>query len=120
MPLPHRYPFRWLDGCEGGVARATIAGNSTWLRGTGGLPLPFCAELLAQGAALLLDPEPGASVRSRRLAAIERLVASRLAQPGDLIEVRVQMAGGFGGLTRIEGTLSCDGQPFAHGVLVLA
>jgi len=102
------------------VARATIAANSTWLRGAGGLPLPFCAELLAQGAALLLAEPPGLDDRPRRLAAIEQLEASRLPQPGDLIEVRVEAAGGFGGLTRVEGTLSRNGEPFARGVLVLS
>lgn len=102
------------------MARATIAANSTWLRGAGGLPLPFCAELLAQGAALLLAEPPGLDDRPRRLAAIEQLEASRLPQPGDLIEVRVEAAGGFGGLTRVEGTLSRNGEPFARGVLVLS
>lgn len=120
MVLPHRFPFRWLDRETGDVASALISANGYWTRDGGGLPLPFCAELLAQGAAILLRRPGGEeAARSMRLASIERLTASSLPEAGDVIEVRMGEARAFGGLTRISGTLSRRGEPIAEGVLVL-
>lgn len=122
MTLPHRFPFRWLERGADDVALASISADGYWTRGARRLPLAFCAELLAQGAALLLRRPDGKAppTHSLRLAAIERLSASSLPEPGDVIEVRVAEARAFGGLTRVSGTLSRRGEPIVEGVLVLA
>ncbi len=118
MQLPHRFPFRWLDGVEGGKARALVSANSTWLRGDAAVPSAFLVELVAQAAAVLL-PEPGAAPRQHWLAGIDRLEMHAEVRAGDLLEVSVVAGRRFGPAMRVEGTVSTAGTAVADVVLLL-
>ena len=118
MNLPHRFPFRWVDGAGAGTARAMITANSTWLRGNAALPPAFLAELVAQAAAVLLvDPEAGP--QQRWLAGIDRLEMHRAVHAGDLLEIAVVAGRRFGNALRVEGVVSASGEPVADVVLLL-
>ena len=121
MNLPHRFPFRWIDGTGDGRAYAVFTANSTWLRGSTTVPAAFLAELVAQAAAVLLE-EPTAAPsepRQRWLAGIDRLEMHRTVRAGDLLEIQVHAARRFGNAVRVEGTISTGGEAVADVVLLL-
>ena len=120
MDLPHTFPFRWVEREEADVALVELTTNSFWLRDGGRLPLPFCAEILAQAAARLLagrDPERG---RERWLAGIEDLTLERPLLAGDRFEVRVTLRARLGGLLKVDGELRDASGQVARGSLILA
>lgn len=120
MSLPHTFPFRWIEREREDVAFVELSTNSFWLRDGGVLPLPFCAEILAQGAALLLaGREPGEGA-SRWLAGIENLTLERPLCGGDRLEVRVALKARLGGLFKVEGELRAADGLVARGSLILA
>lgn len=121
MNLPHRFPFRWVEGIRDGKALAVFSANSTWLRGSAPIPAAFLAELVAQAAAVLLE-DPTASPttpQQRWLAGIDRLVMHRTVAAGDLLEVAVVAGRRFGNAMRVEGAISTGGEPVADVVLLL-
>lgn len=118
MSLPHQFPFRWIDATRAGVALVEITANATWLRGGTLLATPFVAEIVAQAAAMLLEP-PEAAARERWMAGIERLELSRPISAGDLLEVSVSPGRRFGNTLRVEGTISRAGEPVATAILLL-
>ncbi|MEO8196583.1 MAG: hypothetical protein ABI689_07665 [Thermoanaerobaculia bacterium] len=125
MNLPHRFPFRWIEGAVDGTARATVSANSTWLRGDAAVPAAFLAELVAQAAAVLLAQPPAdltaaSPAREQRwLAGIDRLQMHRTVHAGDLLEIAVAAGRRFGNTMRVEGIISTDGAVVAEVVLLL-
>lgn len=129
MNLPHRFPFRWIEGAENGRVRASISANSTWLRGDAAVPAAFLAELVAQAAAVLLADRPADSpaapasgpqaAEQRWLAGIDRIEMHRTVHAGDLLEIAVAAGRRFGNAVRVEGIISTDGAVVAEVVLLL-
>lgn len=121
MNLPHRFPFRWIDGAGAGTARVLVTANSTWLRGEAGVPAPFLAELVAQAAAVLLaDPAAGPQAGAQRwLAGIDRLEMRRTVHAGDLLEITVVAGRRFGPAMQVAGKISTGGELVAEVVLLL-
>lgn len=121
MNLPHRFPFRWADRVEPGVARLALSTNSTWLRDGGELTAPFCAEVVAQAAALLLeDSAPSAPPRQRWLAGIDHLKLERPLQGGESLEVRVAPVGGYGQIVKVSGEIFVRSERVCEVTLLLA
>jgi hypothetical protein len=114
MELPHRFPFLWLDRSGPGIARLELSANSFWMRGAASLPAPFCAEIVAQAAARLLE-DPGARGEpgQRWLAGIESLELARPLRAGEHLEVRVRPEARFGGIVKVTGEIwaAADGEP---------
>lgn len=118
MELPHRFPFRWIERTKQGEARAVVSANSTWLRGTAGLPTAFLAELVAQAAAVLLE-DPDAGSRQRWLAGIDRLEMHRTVHAGDVLEISVAAGKRFGNAVQVEGVVSSSGERICEARLLL-
>jgi 3-hydroxymyristoyl/3-hydroxydecanoyl-(acyl carrier protein) dehydratase len=121
LDLPHRFPFRWIEGARDGRALAVFSANSTWLRGAAPVPAAFLAELVAQAAAVLLaDPAADpADPRQRWLAGIDRLEMHRTVRAGDLLEISVLAGRRFGNAMQVEGAISTGGEKVADVVLLL-
>jgi hypothetical protein len=119
MELPHRFPFRWIDRSEAGSARLTLSSGSVWTRNGAPLPTAFCAEIVAQAAARLLD---GAAVglQPRWLAGIERLEMHGELRGGDELEVKVRPEAKYGPIVRITGEIYRRSERVCEAVLLLA
>ena len=117
MELPHRYPFRWLDRVGTDAVRVELTADSFWLRGEAALPPAFCAEIVAQAAAALLEKGEIAA-RQRWLAGIDRLELLRPLRAGERLEVRVRPEGSFGGIVKVVGEIFSDGPGAAAPVRV--
>lgn len=121
MDLPHRFPFRWIDRAGPGLARLELTTNSTWLRDGTALPAPFCAEVVAQAAALLLeDPSDREPRRERWLAGIESLTLSRPLLGGESLEVRVRAGARYGGIVKVAGEIFAGTERVCDVTLLLA
>ena len=120
MKLPHRYPFRFVDGTNDGRALLRLTVNGTWSRGGGGAPAGWLIEAIAQGAALLLAPEGGGEEKRLALAAIEDAEVLRAPEPGETVEVAVSLEARWGALVRVRGRLTLDGAPLGGAIVVLA
>lgn len=120
MHLPHTFPFRWIDRVSDGVARVELSANSFWLRGGSGLAAPFCAEIFAQAAALLLAPAREPVSSSRWLAGIENLTLERPLLAGEQLEVHVATRARFGAVIQVEGELRSPAGVVARGSVLLA
>ncbi len=120
-PLPHGYPFRFVDrtlvrtGPASGRVRALVtAGGRAVDGGRGSAPFSL-VEMVAQAALLLEggDPEIG---RSGFLAGLSDFVVQRLPLPGDSLEVDVTLAARLGPVVRFDGVIRDDsGAPVATG-----
>ena len=119
MELPHRFPFRLMDRVGPGVARVELSAGSYWSRGDASLPTAFCAEMVAQAAALLLD-EPGAEPRERWLAGIDRVELSRPLRAGESLQIRVRREASYGAIVKVAGEIYCDSEKVAEATLLLA
>jgi hypothetical protein len=111
-PLPHGFPFRFVDrtlektGPASGRVRAVVSAGGRGLSPRG-LPAPFVGELMAQAALLLEggDPEIG---RSGFLAGFSGVSVARVPQAGDSLEVNVKLAGRLGAVVRFDATVTDD------------
>jgi 3-hydroxymyristoyl/3-hydroxydecanoyl-(acyl carrier protein) dehydratase len=121
QPLPHAYPFRFVDrelrktGPASGSVRAAITANARRVEAGVALAPLTLAELIAQAALLLQggDPELG---RSGFLAGFSDLQVHRLPEPGDVLTVEVTMAGRLGPVVKFDGSITDDsGRAVASG-----
>ncbi|KAA0255681.1 hypothetical protein FBQ97_13715 [Acidobacteria bacterium ACD] len=112
-PLPHLYPFRFVDRTaertgegSGRVLAAVTAGGR--LLGPPAASPAVLGELIAQAALLLQggDPELG---RSGFLAGLSGIEVSRLPEAGDLLTVEVVLAGRLGPVVRFDGRVLDQG-----------
>ncbi len=112
QPLPHVYPFRFVDrilnrrGDASGRVRAVITGDARAVNGTAFSPM-LLGELLAQ-AALLLDGSPPDVARSGFLAGFQELLVERMPEPGDILTAEVAPVAVLGPVARFEGSLFDD------------
>ena len=119
MELPHRFPFRWIDRSGPESVRVELAGDSYWLRNGAALPPAFCAEVVAQAAARLLDAG-GTETRQRWLAGIDRLELTGELRAGDELEVRVRPEVSYGPIVRVAGEIYRRSEKVCEAVLLLA
>jgi len=129
--LPHRPPMRLveevLDVTPGELARATrTAHPDDWyfqghFPGVPVVPAIVLVELLAQTGGLAVGAaasDPSAPV-ALRVAAFGGFKFPRAAAPGARLEATARIAGRMGGLYKIEGDVTADGQVVASGSLTL-
>lgn len=125
-PLPHVYPFRFVDRVleerdedfSRGRVGLTVssgqraAGGEEW-----GSPL-LLAEAIAQSALLLEggDPEIG---RSGFLAGVDNFSATRAPRAGEKLSIDVRLTARFGPLVKFTGVVTSDGEEIAHGEILV-
>ena len=125
-PLPHQYPFRFVDTVleerdatfSRGRVSMTVTANQRACSGPDwGMSL-LLAEVIAQSALLLEggDPEIG---RSGFLAGIERFTVDRSPSPGERISVEVSLIARFGSVVRFAGRIDGDPGPVARGEIIV-
>lgn len=87
------------------------------------VPAIILVELLAQTGGLAIGStagETGGGTLALRVAAFGGFKFPRAAGPGMTLEAVARVAGRMGGLHKIEGEVSADGQVVASGALTLA
>ncbi len=124
QPLPHSFPFRFVDavaaagGRAQGRVRAAVTSGADVSRG-GPLAATLFGELIAQ-AALLLEGGDVDLGRRGFLAGISDLVVARAASPGDVLDVDVAVAGRFGDAVKFDGRVTDGGgAEVARGSIVV-
>ncbi|MEO8503202.1 MAG: hypothetical protein ABI609_04815 [Acidobacteriota bacterium] len=112
--LPHKYPFKFVDG--GGPSGVTVllSASSPWFRGEPSLPLTLAIEILAQASHVLLGG--GDAVL---LAGVEGAELLRPIQVGDDLLATAELAGRFGTMLRVNARLQCQGEVAAKAILIL-
>ncbi len=121
-PLPHVYPFRFVDrvvevtGPASGRVRAAVTAGQRCPAYA--LPGTLC-EMLAQ-AVLLIEGGDADLGRSGFLAGISDFQVDRLPDPGDLLTIDVRLAGRLGAAVKFEGEITDDtGRKVASGALTV-
>jgi len=118
---PHRFPFELIDREVDGAGRLGATAGCWWLRGAGGLSLPWVVEAAAQAAARLLAGDaPGSGPRRLALAGIDAAELARPVAPGETCELRVRLTGRFATVIQVEGEVALDGAPLGRLALLLA
>jgi len=125
--LPHRHPFLFVDRVlerEPGVravAEKLVSMSEPFLQGhLPGRPLVpgvLMLEMLAQTGAFLEAGPLGETPVFLAQVVDARFKAP--AFPGDRLRLEVLAEAGFGGLQRIQGTVSCEGRVLCTAKLVL-
>ncbi len=133
VPLPHVYPFRFVDTVstfpavgadrpEGvpwrGEARARVSANAWAGRGGEWGSRLLLAEAIAQAALLLQggDPETG---RRGFLAGIDGFEAARAPRPGETLAITVEMTARFGAIVKFHGEVRADDGTIARGAVLV-
>ena len=127
--LPHRPPMRLVEEVvevDPGVTARTRrrARAADWFfdghfPDAPVIPAIVLVELLAQTGGLAAGGD-GTMARSLRVAAFTGFKFPSAAGPGVLLEATARVAGRFGRLVKIEGTVTADGRLVASGALMLA
>jgi 3-hydroxyacyl-[acyl-carrier-protein] dehydratase len=128
--LPHQPPMRLVEevievipGVSARCTRVTRPGD--WFfqghfPGQPVVPAIVLVELLAQTGGLAIGSTAGTSTLALRVAAFGGFKFPRAAGPGMTLEAVARVAGRMGGLHKIEGEVTADGQVVASGSLTLA
>lgn len=112
-PLPHAYPFRFVErtvekrGPAEGRVRALVTGNGRRTEAGESLP-PHARRGRRAGGAPPRGGDPGIG-RTGFLAGVSDFEFDREAGSGDLLDVDVRIAGVLGPIVRFEGTVT-DGE----------
>lgn len=129
--LPHRFPFQMVDRVlerEPGVrvlAEKRITNADPCLQGriqpsgnaSGSVPGVLLLEMLAQaGGFLEAESLHGAAIF---LAGIQDARFNAPARPGDRLLLEVRAEGGFAGLLKVRGTVSCEGRKLCTAALLV-
>jgi len=121
-PLPHAYPFRFVDrivevtGPASGKVRVAV---------TGGARVPpymltgVLAEMMAQ-AILLVEGGDADLGRTGFLAGLSDFEVEQLPEAGDILTIDVHVAGRFGPTVKFEGEITDDaGRRVAKGAVTV-
>ena len=121
-PLPHGYPFRFVETVleernadfSRGRVRAAVTANGRASMGVGWVSPLLLAEAIAQAALLLEggDPESG---RRGYLAGLDGFQAIRAPRAGELLTVDVRLSARFGAIARFDGEVTSGGETIARG-----
>ena len=121
QPLPHVYPFRFVDrevrktGPASGSVRAAMTANARRVEASVAFAPMTLVELIAQSALLLQGGDPDLG-RSGFLAGFSDLQIHRVPEPGDVLTVEVTMAGRLGPVVKFDGIITDDsGRAVASG-----
>ena len=130
--LPHQPPMRLLEEIiqltrgESAIGRRVTKPEDFYFQGhfpgQPVVPAVILIELLAQTGGLAVAAPEGDEPRARqlRVAAIGSFKIPAAAGPGATLEACAHVTGSLGGLYRIEGEVTADGQLVATGSLTLA
>lgn len=123
-PLPHAFPFRFVDGTleragrGSGRVRSVLSAGGRLLGPPGASPLVL-AEMVAQ-AALLLEGGDAELGRTGFLAGLSDFEVSRPPTAGDVLTVEIRIAGRFGPTVKFEGRIVDDsGAEVARGAVTV-
>ncbi len=135
-PLPHTYPFRFVDvvreaptlaldadpGSRAsswrGTAVARVTGNGrAAAQGSWASPL-LLAEAIAQ-TALLLEGGDAESARRGYLAGIDGFEIVRAPFAGETLTISVALAARFGAIVKFDGEVCADDQTIARGSVLV-
>jgi len=119
VSLPHQFPFRLVERESGPRARVRLTSTAYWIRDRGELTIGLLAEMMAQGAALLLR-DPDAPAADRLLAGLEGVECERRIFAGDTLELEASLEARLGGAVRVAVRVFRDDLEIAHGRLLLA
>lgn len=125
-PLPHVYPFRFVDVVveerdaafsRGRVSMTITAGQRACSGGGWGAP-GLLAEAIAQSALLLQggDVEVG---RTGFLAGIDRFDVAREPTPGERLSVEVSLVARYGAVVKFFGAIHGEPGPVASGEILV-
>ena len=125
-PLPHAYPFRFVDAVaternadfsQGSVTIRVSAGARAAMGERWMSPL-LLAEAIAQ-AALLLEGGDADLGRRGFLAGIEGLELFRSPVAGETLSVDVRLTARFGAMVRFDGEVRSAGETVARGAVLV-
>jgi len=126
--LPHRFPFLFVDRIlkrEPGVrvlAEKLVTLSEPYFSGhfeeRPVVPGVLMLEMLAQaGGFLEADSLQGKAIF---LAGVQDARFKAPAFPGDRLELEVRPGGGFGGLSKLQGEVRCEGRVLCTATLIVA
>lgn len=125
-PLPHAYPFRFVDAVaternadfSAGSVTVRVTSNARASMGEGWMSPLLLAEAIAQSALLL---EGGDADLGRRgfLAGIEGLELLRSPMAGETLSVDVRLTARFGAMVRFDGTVRSGEETIARGAVLV-
>lgn len=118
MSLPHRFPFRLVETARGPRARVRLSAASYWLRGSGEIGPGLLAEMMAQGAALLLSA-PGSPAADLLLAGLEGVECAQRIGAGDTLDMDAALEARLGNAVRVAVRVFRDGLEVGRGRLLL-
>ena len=125
-PLPHAYPFRFVDRITtrdggdsfGGSVSTRLSANARGAMGAEwGSPV-LLAEALAQAALLLQGGDVDAG-RKGFLAGIDGFEVTRRPQAGESLEVFVRLAARFGAVIKFDGEVRSGNETVARGSILV-
>jgi 3-hydroxymyristoyl/3-hydroxydecanoyl-(acyl carrier protein) dehydratase len=125
-PLPHGYPFRFVDTVleernadfSRGRVRVSVTSNSRAAMGERWGSTLLLAEAIAQAALLLEGGDPQAG-RGGFLAGLDGFEAKRAPRAGETLCVDVRLAARFGPIVRFEGEVTSAGEEIARGGILV-
>jgi 3-hydroxymyristoyl/3-hydroxydecanoyl-(acyl carrier protein) dehydratase len=138
VPLPHRFPFRFVivrqerEGQENSAARVSVqwTGSAWWSRGQA-LPRVMGLEVLAQASLAFFADRRHGQPNERRaesasespaepfLAGVDGIEFLRDIVPGDRLEIDVALDGSMGQIQRLRAELRDRSGPAIRGSLLV-
>ncbi|MGH9441387.1 MAG: hypothetical protein ACRD16_03860 [Thermoanaerobaculia bacterium] len=125
-PLPHVYPFRFVESVSrerddrfaGGEVTAAISAGQRACAGPAWSSPFLLAEIIAQSA-LLLEGGDADIGRTGFLAGLDNFVLSRTPAPGDQLAIRIDLLATFGLFAKFGGVISCGDEEIARGEVLV-
>jgi len=125
-PLPHAYPFRFVDAVtrernadfSSGTVSIRVSGNGRAAMGESWMSPLLLAEAIAQ-AALLLEGGDADLGRRGFLAGIDGLELFRSPVAGETLTVDVRLSAKFGAIVRFDGHVQSGEETIARGAVLV-
>ncbi len=125
-PLPHVYPFRFVDtvarerdeSFSNGTVELTVSAGQRAGSGSRWSSPLLLAEVIAQAALLLQGGDPAIG-RTGYLAGISNFRAQRAPEPGERLAVDVELVARFGPTVKFRGVVRSRGEELAAGEILV-